>query len=181
MIVLGSHGWGALSGALLGSALAGVLRKAALPRPRLAATCDRGPRPDGLSRQLVAFGAASALIAMLAGCGRSRRPQGRCLLERRRRSRQDGVRLRAESAERRPRFDRLPGRRLLEHLRGDRGLASSRRGVTQGGSSRPGALEFIVSYSFAKRQIGQLEVSGPVVTTEGFPPVTNLIPLVLEA
>jgi len=31
MIVLGSHGWGALSGMLLGSALAGVLRHAPAP------------------------------------------------------------------------------------------------------------------------------------------------------
>ena len=53
-------------------------------------------------------------------------------------------------------------------------------GFTQGGSLEPGHFEFAVSYPIGARQVGQLEVYEPQVTTEGFPPVKNVVPLVLE-
>jgi hypothetical protein len=53
-------------------------------------------------------------------------------------------------------------------------------GFTQGGSLEPGPFEFTVSYSIGARQVGRLEVVEPRVTTEGFPPVRNVLPLVLE-
>jgi immunoglobulin-like protein involved in spore germination len=53
-------------------------------------------------------------------------------------------------------------------------------GFTQGGSLDPGPYEFTVSYPIGERQVGHLEVYEPRVTTEGFPPVKNVLPLVLE-
>ena len=53
-------------------------------------------------------------------------------------------------------------------------------GFTQGGSSEPGPFEFTARYTIGARQIGQLEVYEAAVTTEGFPPVRNVVPLVLE-
>ncbi len=53
-------------------------------------------------------------------------------------------------------------------------------GYTQGGSLKPGPFEFAVSYPIGARQVGQLEVYVPKVTAEGFPPVKNVVPLVLE-
>ena len=53
-------------------------------------------------------------------------------------------------------------------------------GFTQGGSLDPGLFEFTVRYPIGARQVGQLEVFEPQVTTEGFPPVKNVVPLVLE-
>ena len=52
-------------------------------------------------------------------------------------------------------------------------------GAVQGGSLEPGAYAFTVDYSVPARQIGRLVVSAPRVTSEGFPPVKNVIPLVL--
>jgi len=54
------------------------------------------------------------------------------------------------------------------------------KGFTQGGSQEPGSFAFTVAYPIADRQIGHLEVYEPRVTTEGFPPVKNVLPLVLE-
>lgn len=53
-------------------------------------------------------------------------------------------------------------------------------GFTQGGSREPGPFEFTVSYPIGERQVGHLEVYEPQVTTEGFPAVKNVLPLVLE-
>jgi hypothetical protein len=53
-------------------------------------------------------------------------------------------------------------------------------GFAQGGSREPGAFSFPVEYDVDARQVGQLEVYEPRVTTEGFPPVRNLIPVVLK-
>lgn len=54
-------------------------------------------------------------------------------------------------------------------------------GSTQGGSVQPGPFHFDVSYSISTRQVGQLAVDEPTVTEEeGFPPVRNLVPLVLK-
>ena len=53
-------------------------------------------------------------------------------------------------------------------------------GFTQGGSREAGPFRFTVTYSVRARQVGELEVYAPTVTTEGFPPVKNVIPLVLE-
>jgi hypothetical protein len=54
------------------------------------------------------------------------------------------------------------------------------KGFTQGGSQEPGSFAFAVSYPIGERQIGQLEVYEPKMTTEGFPAVKNVVPLVLE-
>jgi Immunoglobulin-like domain of bacterial spore germination len=54
------------------------------------------------------------------------------------------------------------------------------RGVAQGGSLEPSAFEFTVDYKVAARQIGELEVYEPRVTTEGFPPSEDVVPIVLE-
>ena len=54
------------------------------------------------------------------------------------------------------------------------------RGFAQGGGLEAGSFEFTVSYSVAAGQVGQLEVYEPRVTKEGFPPVRNVVPLVLE-
>jgi hypothetical protein len=54
------------------------------------------------------------------------------------------------------------------------------KGFTQGGSQEPGSFGFAVSYPIGERQIGHLEVYEPKVTTEGFPAVKNVVPLVLE-
>ena len=64
-------------------------------------------------------------------------------------------------------------------LRGRNGriLAS---GLTQGGNLSPGPFAFNVRYPIGERQVGQLEVYEPRVTDEGFPPVKNVLPLVLE-
>jgi Immunoglobulin-like domain of bacterial spore germination len=64
-------------------------------------------------------------------------------------------------------------------LRGRNGriLAS---GLTQGGSLSPGPFGFNVRYPLGDRQVGQLEVYEPRVTDEGFPPVRNVLALVLE-
>jgi hypothetical protein len=53
-------------------------------------------------------------------------------------------------------------------------------GYAQGGSVKPGPFEFAVSYPIGARQVGELEVYVPQVTTEGFPPVKNVVPVVLE-
>ena len=52
-------------------------------------------------------------------------------------------------------------------------------GFTQGGPD-PGPFSFTVDYPLGARQIGHLEVYEPTTTTEGFPPVKNVLPLVLE-
>jgi Immunoglobulin-like domain of bacterial spore germination len=64
-------------------------------------------------------------------------------------------------------------------LRGRNGriLAS---GLTQGGSLSPGPFAFNVRYPIGARQVGQLEVYEPRVTDEGFPPLKNVLQLVLE-
>jgi hypothetical protein len=54
-------------------------------------------------------------------------------------------------------------------------------GFAQGGSREPGAFSFSVRYAVNARQVGQLEVYEPKVTTEGFPSVRNVIPVVLDA
>ena len=54
------------------------------------------------------------------------------------------------------------------------------KGFTEGGSSESGPFAFTVDYPIGVRQVGHLEVYEPQVTTEGFPPVENVIPLVLE-
>jgi hypothetical protein len=53
-------------------------------------------------------------------------------------------------------------------------------GFTQGGTSESGPFAFTVDYPIGARQVGHLEVYEPRVTAEGFPPVENVIPLVLE-
>ncbi len=53
------------------------------------------------------------------------------------------------------------------------------RSVAQGGGIEPGAFTFRVEYSVTRREIGSLEVSGPSVTSEGFPPPREIVPLVL--
>src|SRR5580765_1134414 len=53
------------------------------------------------------------------------------------------------------------------------------QGHTEGGSAQPSPFSFAVAYSISARQVGRLLVSAPRVTSEGFPPVTNAIPLVL--
>ena len=53
-------------------------------------------------------------------------------------------------------------------------------GFAQGGSREPGAFSFSVQYDDVDaRQVGRLEVYEPRVTTEGFPPVRNVLPVVL--
>jgi hypothetical protein len=64
-------------------------------------------------------------------------------------------------------------------LRGRDGKALA-SGVTQGGSLEPSSFEFTVEYSIAAGQIGELEVYEPRVTTEGFPPSRDVVPLVLN-
>jgi len=61
--------------------------------------------------------------------------------------------------------------------RDGRELAS---GFAQGGSREPRPFSFTVRYSIGARQIGQLEIYEPSVTTEGFPTVKNVVPVVLE-
>jgi hypothetical protein len=53
-------------------------------------------------------------------------------------------------------------------------------GVTQGGSLDPSGFEFSVDYSVDAVQIGALEVYEPRVTSEGFPPSRDFVPLVLK-
>jgi hypothetical protein len=53
------------------------------------------------------------------------------------------------------------------------------RGFIQAGSLAPRPFGFAVHYAVTARQVGHLTVSAPRVTSEGFPPVTNVIPLVL--
>jgi hypothetical protein len=53
-------------------------------------------------------------------------------------------------------------------------------GFTQGGSQQPGPFAFTVSFAVRAQQIGQFEVDQPRITGEGFPPVRNWVPLVLE-
>jgi hypothetical protein len=53
-------------------------------------------------------------------------------------------------------------------------------GSAQGGSQSPAPFSFVVDYSAQARELGQLTVSSPLVTSEGFPPVRNVIPLVLD-
>ena len=53
-------------------------------------------------------------------------------------------------------------------------------GFAQGGSREPGAFSFSVQYGdVGARQVGRLEVYEPRLTTEGFPPVRNVLPVVL--
>jgi len=54
------------------------------------------------------------------------------------------------------------------------------RGHTQGGSQAPASFEFTVTYTAAVQQVGRLEVDEPRVTSEGFPPTQNVLPLVLQ-
>ena len=54
------------------------------------------------------------------------------------------------------------------------------KGFAQGGSQEPGSFAFTVDYPIGERQIGHLEVFEPRVTEEGFPPVRNVVPLLLE-
>jgi hypothetical protein len=61
--------------------------------------------------------------------------------------------------------------------RDGRRLAS---GFTQGGSREPGPFSFVVRYSIGAGEVGQLEVYEPSVTSEGFPTVKNVMPLILE-
>jgi hypothetical protein len=61
--------------------------------------------------------------------------------------------------------------------RDGRRLAS---GFTQGGSRESGQFSFVVRYSIGASEVGQLEVYEPSVTSEGFPTVKNVMPLVLE-
>ena len=53
-------------------------------------------------------------------------------------------------------------------------------GFAQGGSRESRPFSFTVRYSIGARQIGQLEIYEPSVTTEGFPTVKNIVPVVLE-
>ena len=53
-------------------------------------------------------------------------------------------------------------------------------GFTQGGSREPGAFSFNVAYELRRLEVGTLEVSGPRVTSEGFAPPADVVPLVLE-
>ena len=64
-------------------------------------------------------------------------------------------------------------------IRGRDGKALA-SGFTQGGSIEPSSFEFTAEYSIAARQIGKLEVYEARVTTEGFPPSNDVVPLVLE-
>lgn len=68
---------------------------------------------------------------------------------------------------------------VVWRLRGRDGRVLA-RGSTQGGGIDPGPFSFTVAYSIAARQVGLLEVVEPTVTTEGFPPVRNVLPVVLE-
>jgi hypothetical protein len=61
--------------------------------------------------------------------------------------------------------------------RDGRKLAS---GFTQGGSRESAPFSFVVRYSVDAGEIGQLEVYEPSITSEGFPTVKNVMPLVLE-
>jgi hypothetical protein len=62
----------------------------------------------------------------------------------------------------------------------DRSGLELANGFAQGGSREPGAFSFSVQYDDVDaRQVGQLEVYEPRVTTEGFPPVRNVLPIVL--
>jgi Immunoglobulin-like domain of bacterial spore germination len=72
-------------------------------------------------------------------------------------------------------FEATVGWRL--RARDGRKLAS---GFTQGGSRELGPFSFAVRYSVDARELGQLEVYEPSVTSEGFPTVKNVMPLVLE-
>ena len=54
------------------------------------------------------------------------------------------------------------------------------RGTAQGGGLQPGPFEFSVEYSVPRsRDRHASRCSAPLVTTEGFRPVTNVMPLVL--
>jgi hypothetical protein len=72
-------------------------------------------------------------------------------------------------------FEATIGWRL--RARDGRVLAS---GFAQGGTLKAGPFGFTVRFSVVRRQVGSLEVYEPRVTTEGFPPVRNVVPLVLE-
>ena len=54
------------------------------------------------------------------------------------------------------------------------------KGTAQGGSLDPGPFAFTIEYAVPSRELGRLTVSAPRVTSEGFPPVQNVIPLVLD-
>jgi Immunoglobulin-like domain of bacterial spore germination len=62
----------------------------------------------------------------------------------------------------------------------DRNGRTLARGSAQGGAIESGPFSFTVDYSLSARQVGRLIVTGPRVTSEGFPPVANVIPLVLD-
>ena len=53
------------------------------------------------------------------------------------------------------------------------------RGHTPGGSDAPKSFEFTVTFTVAVQQVGRLEVDEPRVTSEGFPPTQNVLPVVL--
>jgi len=54
------------------------------------------------------------------------------------------------------------------------------KGHTEGGGLQPGPFSFAVEYSLPAREVGRLLVSAPHVTSEGFPPAKNVVPLVLD-
>jgi hypothetical protein len=54
------------------------------------------------------------------------------------------------------------------------------KGTAQGGSLESGPFAFTIDYSVAARQIGRLTVREPRVTSEGFPPPWDTVPLVLD-
>jgi hypothetical protein len=137
-----------------------------------------------MMRWLASLGLTAAVAATLAGCG-GRRGADVC-------SNGDGALTRTafvfvwspRSGERVSSGFRVSGcsstfeANVTWRLRARDGhvLAS---GFTEGGSLEPSTFHFIVTYTIAARQIGQLEVDEPAVTTEGFPPVRNVVPLVL--
>ena len=63
----------------------------------------------------------------------------------------------------------------------DRDGRTLAKGVTQGGGLRPGPFHFTVRYTLVTAELGELDVATPRVTDEGFPPLTNVVPLVLAA
>ena len=139
-----------------------------------------------MSRRLASIGIAAAVAAALTGCGGGVHEGDVC-------ANKDGaltstafVFLQAPRSGERvssgfrvsgcsSTFEGNLGWRL--RARDGRTLAT---GYAQGGSLKPGPYRFDVRYSIRVRQIGELEVGASRVTTEGFPPVKNVVPLVLE-
>ena len=141
---------------------------------------------DAMTRRLAATGIAVAVTAALAGCGGSDHNADVC-------ANRDGALSNAAFV-----FVQTPrsGERVSSGF-SVRGCSSTfeanvawrlrardghilASGFTQGGSREPGPFRFTVTFSIGARQIGRLDVDEPTVTTEGFPPVKNVVPLVLE-